>query len=187
MLITLPERRASMCAPTARVVSSASVRLMFKTNSSSSSLTPGLDSLPGRVTSGLRIESPSAFTSTSMRPNAASTSSTARRTLSGLVTSAMMGTTRRPDALAISAAVPSTYLGVSAFSATSAPACASTCGDPLADAAPGAGDEDDLTRDIEFRQHACTSWAETRTHIMYAAGVIAQRRSPSSGSIDGRA
>ena len=66
-----------------------------------------------------------------MRPNFASTASTARRTLSGFVTSATMGSTRRPEAFAISAASGSTYFGVSAFSAMSAPACASTCAMPL--------------------------------------------------------
>ena len=43
----------------------------------------------------------------------------------------MTGTTRRPDAAAISAAAPSTYFGVSALSATSAPASASTSAIPL--------------------------------------------------------
>ena len=41
-----------------------------------------LPALPGSATSGLRMESPSAFTRTSMRPNVASTESTARRTSS---------------------------------------------------------------------------------------------------------
>ena len=48
MLITLPERRASMCGPTARVQSSASVRLMSMMNRSSSSETPAALSLLAR-------------------------------------------------------------------------------------------------------------------------------------------
>ena len=84
MLITLPERRCSMCGPTARVQSSTSVRLTSMMKRSSSSDKPtAASSLPGSVTSGLRIESPSAFTSTSMCPNAARLASTARRTSSG--------------------------------------------------------------------------------------------------------
>ena len=46
-----------MCGPTARVQSNASVRLMSMMNLSSSSESPLL-SVPGKATSGLRMESP---------------------------------------------------------------------------------------------------------------------------------
>ena len=101
------------------------------TNFSSSSDAACDSPLSGSFTSGLRMESPSAFTSTSMRPNFCKTESTAARTVSGRVTSATIGSTRRPDAFAISAASGSTYFGVSAFSAMSAPAFASTCAIPF--------------------------------------------------------
>lgn len=72
---------------------------------------------------------------------------------------AMTGTTRRPDAVAISAAVVSgyaavvsRYLDVRALSAMSAPASASTRAMPLPMPRP-APDEDNFSGDVEFGWH----------------------------------
>jgi hypothetical protein len=65
----------------------------------------------------------------------------------------MTGTTRRLDAAAISAAVPSTYLGVRALSAIIGPGLSKDLSNSFADAASGPGDEDDFPRNIEFDRH----------------------------------
>ena len=65
---TVPARRPSMCGPTARVHRIASVRLTSITNCNSASDRAVL-ALPGKATSGLRIEPPKLLMSTLMRPN----------------------------------------------------------------------------------------------------------------------
>jgi hypothetical protein len=132
MLITLPLRRSSMCAPTARVQRMASVRLMSMTNFSFVVRGRLRFSLVGQLHQGL-ADGIAQARSRARRcgRTSASTESTAVRTLSGFVTSATIGSTRRPEALAISAASGSTNFGVSAFSAMSAPAFASTCAMPF--------------------------------------------------------